>query len=63
MSIAEKLNSILESLCETKPDAQKSQNGNASAGRRLRKSCMEAIHELKALRALVLENQKNKEER
>ena len=58
MSITEKLNSILENLCEIKEDAVKSEAGNASAGRRLRKSCMSAIHELKDLRTIILEEQK-----
>ena len=56
--IVEKLKKILEDLCEAEPDAQKCDNGNASAGRRLRKASMSAIKELKELRNLVLEHTK-----
>tara|TARA_S200000501_G_C20865786_1_gene761880 strand:+ start:2079 stop:2252 length:174 start_codon:yes stop_codon:yes gene_type:complete len=54
--VTERLNLILEELAKAKEDAQKCENGNASAGRRLRKASMSAIKELKQLRALILEN-------
>ena len=56
--ITEKLKLILEELAKAEVDAAKCENGNASAGRRLRKASMNAIKELKDLRALVLENNK-----
>ena len=56
--IVEKLKQILEELAEAESDAQKCESGNASAGRRLRKASMNAIKELKDLRALVLEQNK-----
>ena len=56
--INEKLRGIIEILCECVEDAEKSQTGNVSAGRRVRKNSMSAIKELKELRTLILENQK-----
>jgi len=56
--INEKLKGIIEILCECTEDAEKIQAGNISAGRRVRKSSMAAIKELKELRTLILENQK-----
>jgi hypothetical protein len=53
--IVEKLKNILEELAQAEEDATKSEDGNASAGRRLRKASMAAIKELKELRSLVLE--------
>lgn len=53
--IVEKLKNILEELAQAEEDATKSEDGNASAGRRLRKVSMAAIKELKELRSLVLE--------
>jgi len=53
--IVEKLKNILEELTQAEEDATKSEDGNASAGRRLRKVSMAAIKELKELRNLVLE--------
>ena len=53
--ITEKLRAILEELASAEQDAQKCENGNASAGRRVRKASMNAIKELKDLRAAVLE--------
>ena len=53
--ITEKLRAILEELASAEQDAQKCENGNASAGRRVRKATMNAIKELKDLRAAVLE--------
>tara|TARA_R110000796_G_scaffold196605_1_gene313009 strand:+ start:1362 stop:1535 length:174 start_codon:yes stop_codon:yes gene_type:complete len=53
--IVEKLKNILEELAHAEEDATKSEDGNASAGRRLRKVSMAAIKELKELRNLVLE--------
>ena len=56
--ILEKLKKIIENLIETEQDAQKAESGNASAGRRVRKVCMEATKDLKELRAFVLEESK-----
>ena len=56
--IVERLKEILEELAQAKEDAQKCEQGNASAGRRLRKASMTAIKELKELRTLVLEQSK-----
>ena len=54
--ILNKLEEILKLLESAKQDAEKSQTGNASAGRRVRKVCMEATKDLKELRSLILEN-------
>ena len=56
--ITERLKLILEELAKAEQDAEKCENGNASAGRRLRKASMNAIKELKELRALILEQNK-----
>lgn len=53
--ITERLKLILEELTAAEADAQKCEEGNASAGRRVRKASMTAIKELKELRNLVLE--------
>ena len=53
--ITERLRTILEELASAELDAQKCEEGNASAGRRVRKASMNAIKELKELRNLVLE--------
>ncbi len=51
----ENLKKIIENLCEAQEDVKKSELGNASAGRRARKACMEATKDLKELRQLILE--------
>jgi len=56
--IVKKFREILEELARAEDDAQKSEEGNASACRRLRKASMEAIKELKELRTIALENSK-----
>ncbi len=56
--IVEKLKSILDTLNEAEIDAIKAESGNASAGRRVRKTCMEAIKDLKELRIAILERSK-----
>ena len=56
--IVERLKEILKTLAEAQADAEKCESGNASAGRRVRKMCMEATKELKELRALILEQSK-----
>ena len=53
--IVEKLKHILEELEKFEDDAVKAENGNASAGRRIRKASMDAIKELKLLRVAILE--------
>ena len=56
--IVEKLKEILEELAAAEADAEKCEQGNASAGRRVRKVSMNVIKELKELRAAVLERTK-----
>ncbi len=56
--IVERLKEILNELSQATEDAEKCEAGNASAGRRLRKASMNAIKELKELRAAVLEQNK-----
>ena len=56
--IVERLKEILERLAEAQADAEKCESGNASAGRRVRKVCMEVTKELKNLRSLILEQSK-----
>tara|TARA_Y100000310_G_scaffold315221_1_gene365525 strand:- start:613 stop:792 length:180 start_codon:yes stop_codon:yes gene_type:complete len=56
--ITEKLDEIIASLCECREDTEKTQTGNISAGRRVRKSSMEIIKEIKELRSMILENSK-----
>ena len=56
--ITEKLKTILDELATAEEDAQKCEDGNASAGRRVRKISMNAIKELKELRNIVLEQMK-----
>lgn len=53
--IVEKIRAILEELAQVEDDAVKCEEGNASAGRRVRKASMTAIKELKELRISVLE--------
>jgi len=53
--IVERLKTILTELSQAEIDAEKCEDGNASAGRRLRKASMTAIKELKELRAAILE--------
>ena len=54
--IVEKLKQITEELCSLVEDAEKAESGNKSAGRRVRKSCMEITKEIKSLRSLILES-------
>tara|TARA_B100000427_G_C15505620_1_gene593805 strand:- start:2162 stop:2338 length:177 start_codon:yes stop_codon:yes gene_type:complete len=56
--IVERLKKIIEILCEAEEDSRKCEEGNASAGRRVRKISMEAIKELKDLRSMILEHSK-----
>ena len=56
--IIERLKQILDTLAAAEVDAEKSESGNASAGRRVRKVCMEVTKQLKDLRALILEQSK-----
>jgi len=53
--LEEKLKQIVQNLCAAEDDVIKCQSGNASAGRRARKTCMEATKDLKELRSLILE--------
>ena len=53
--ITERLKTILQELATAEEDAQKCEEGNASAGRRVRKASMNAIKELKELRIIILE--------
>ena len=52
--VLDRLQEILSELSLAVRDAEKFDGGNASAGRRVRKSAMEAIKELKVLRAEVM---------
>ena len=56
--ILEKLKTILKTLQQAESDALKAESGNASAGRRVRKICLEATKDLKDLRSLILEHSK-----
>ena len=56
--IKQRLNEILERIKETELDVDKTEAGNASAGRRVRKVCMEIIKELKDIRTEILEQSK-----
>lgn len=55
--ILESLQRILNELHseDNIKDAGKAENGNAAAGRRLRKACLEATKQLKELRVSILE--------
>jgi hypothetical protein len=55
--ILENLQTLLGELsCDDNiKDATKAESGNAAAGRRLRKACLEAIKELKNLRTSILD--------
>ncbi|OUV98779.1 MAG: hypothetical protein CBD16_09530 [Betaproteobacteria bacterium TMED156] len=52
--IIRKLKEIIEILISAEEDAKKISSGNASAGRRVRKVCMDATKDLKDLRAEIL---------
>ena len=52
--VLDQLQKILSELSLAVRDAEKFDSGNASAGRRVRKSAMDAIKELKELRASVI---------
>lgn len=54
----QKLQEIINNLLESLEDAEKCETGNASAGRRVRKLCMDATKDLKHLRAIILEHSK-----
>lgn len=57
--ILESFNTVIKELTEAiDQDAEKCEKGNASAGRRLRKASMNAIKQLKVIRAAILEQQK-----
>ena len=56
--IVNRLREILEKLKNQEEDAQKCEAGNTSAGRRVRKVCMEITKELKELRSIILEKSK-----
>jgi len=58
--VVEKLEKIIELLCESKDDASKCESGNVSAGTRIRKRALEASKLLKELRADVLSLRKEK---
>ena len=59
--ISEKFKDILETLQESEKDSEKCDKGNASAARRLRKPCLEAMKELKALRADIIADMKERQ--
>ena len=55
MDLVNALNRAISLLEETRDDAIKTQNGNKSAGVRVRKTAKTVMDELKELRRLVLE--------
>lgn len=59
MTILEKLEEIIKELELAKRDAEKADNGNVSAGIRLRKDAMQATKDLSELRQMVLQARKN----
>lgn len=61
MTILEKLEDIIKNLELAKRDAEKTDNGNVSAGIRLRKDAMQATKDLQDLRQKVLQSRKEKE--
>jgi len=56
--LPEKLEEMIEQLEEARKDAEKCERGNASAGRRLRKSALEVAKLCKELRADVMSHLK-----
>lgn len=56
--IVERLKQIIDNLAAAEQDAIKCETGNASAGRRVRKICMDVTKELKDLRSFILEQSK-----
>ena len=54
----QRIQEIIDILESSMDDADKSEAGNISAGRRVRKNCMLAVKQLKDLRSLILESQK-----
>ena len=59
--ISERFKSILEDLQAAEKDSTKCDKGNASASRRLRKACLEAMKELKLLRADIITDMKERQ--
>ena len=59
--ISEKFKEILAVLQEAERDSEKCDKGNASAGRRLRKTCLSAMKELKELRADIIADMKERQ--
>jgi hypothetical protein len=53
--VENKLSEIIKLLCEASDDATKFDNGNSSAGTRVRKAAQDATHALKDLRKAVSE--------
>ena len=58
--VTKKLQEIVDLLCQSTEDAEKCENGNASAGTRVRKVALEATKQLKELRSLILDIRKSK---
>jgi len=56
--ISEKFKEILADLQDAERDSEKCDRGNASAGRRLRKAALNAMKELKELRADIIADMK-----
>ena len=56
--ISENIDQIIDLLKTAKLDSDKCEKGNVSAGRRVRKTAMLAIKDLKKIRALILEMSK-----
>ena len=54
MSVTNTLQTVVDQLSEAISDAQKCDEGNKSAGTRVRKTAQQAVTELKSLRKQVL---------
>tara|TARA_R110000765_G_scaffold327039_1_gene418215 strand:- start:550 stop:732 length:183 start_codon:yes stop_codon:yes gene_type:complete len=54
MSVTNTLQGVVDQLSQAIDDAQKTDNGNKSAGTRVRKTAQQAVNELKTLRKQVL---------
>ena len=54
MSVTNTLQGVVAQLSQAIDDAQKTDNGNKSAGTRVRKTAQQAVNELKTLRKQVL---------
>jgi hypothetical protein len=58
--LIEKVEMLEKKLLLLRRDAEKFDNGNASAGTRVRKDLMDLVKEIKEVRQLVLEKKKSR---